>query len=259
LVKNQKSFSNKSYSKAFVKPYIMRSLLSAVFKNDTMWRLKSHSIHIALLLFYACTPKPSFYFPASKGSLIHEGHARAQSNSHAWNEPLANLPAEDVLVDSVSVAVAAGGKVTMGAAAIYKLPIAKIVKLQTKQAENAFSDKQLKATQFHKAAKKWGINKAASERAVHTLSWLSFSLSMAGLVLLIITLAASAPLLPFALSFLSFLAAIITSRNAISQIKKNPEQFSGKGFARAGFIISLIMLLVYVAFILYVLAFAGAF
>jgi hypothetical protein len=190
--------------------------------------------------------------------VIYEGHARAQSTPQARDEPTANLPAEEVLVDSVSVAVAAGEDTT-ALATIRILPKAEILKLQTRGAEKSLANMQVKAAQFYKTAKKKEIGKATSEGAVHTLSWLSFGLSMAGLVLLIITLAASAPLLPFALSFLSFLAAIITSRNAISRIKKNPEQFSGKGLARAGFIISLIMLLLYVAFILYVLAFAGAF
>jgi hypothetical protein len=233
----------------------MMILLTAIFKNDTMWMLKSLCITIALLLFYGCTPKPSFNFPAST---INEGHARAQSTPQARDEFIANLPTEEVLVDSVSVAVVAGGKDITYIATISILPKAEILKLHTRGAEKSLANKQVKVTQFHKAAKKKGTGKATSERAVHPLSWLSFGLSMAGLVLLIITLAAG-PLLPFVLSVLSFLAAIITSRKAISEIKKNPEQFSGKGLAQAGFIISLIILLVYVVFILYVLAFAGAF
>jgi hypothetical protein len=235
----------------------MRSLLIAVFKNDTRWRLKSLCITIALLLFYECTPKPSSYFPASTGRVINEEHARAQSTPQAREDPIANLPAENVLVDSVSFAAEAGGKDTTYIATISILPKAEILKLQTRGAEKSLTNKQVNAAQFHKAAKKKRISKT-SERVVHPLSWLSFGLSMAGLVLLIITLAAG-PLLPFVLSLLSFLAAIITSRKATSEIKKNPEQFSGKALARAGFIVSLIMLLVYVVFILYVLAFAGAF
>lgn len=223
-----------------------------------MCLLKSLCISIALLLFYGCTPKPSFNFHASTGRVINEGHARAQSTPQSRDEPIANLPTEEVLVDSVSVAIAAREKDTTYIATISILPKAEIFKLQTKGVEKSLANKQLKAAQFHKVAKKKSIGKAASERAVHPLSWLSFGLSMAGLVFFIITLAASGPLLPFALSFLSFLTAIITSRNAISKIKKNPEQFSGKGLARAGFSFSLIMLLLYVAFVLYILAFGGA-
>jgi uncharacterized integral membrane protein len=52
---------------------------------------------------------------------------------------------------------------------------------------------------------------------------------------------------------------MITSRSAISRIKKNPAEFSGKGLAWTGFIIGLIMLILYLVFIGYVLAFAGAF
>jgi hypothetical protein len=212
-----------------------------------------------LILLNGCAPQPNFHFSSSKGRIADEEHARAQSTRQARDELIANLPAEDVIVDSVSFAAEAGGKDTTYIATISILPKAELLKRQTRGAEKSLANKQLKAAHFHKAAKKKGTGKAANERPVHTLSWVGFGLSMAGLVLLIITLAASGPLLPFALSFLSFLAAIITSRNAISQIKKNPEQFSGKGLAWAGFIISLIMLLLGVAFILYILAFAGAF
>jgi hypothetical protein len=155
-------------------------------------------------------------------------------------------------------AAAASGKDTTFVVPINMLPTSERVNLQIRQAERFLGAEQVKATQFHKAAKKKDIDKAASEPAVHKLSGISFALSMVGVVLLIIGLAASAALL-FPLSFISFIAALITGRKALSQIKNNPEQFSGKGLARAGFIISLIMLLLYVAFVLYILAFAGAF
>jgi hypothetical protein len=213
----------------------------------------------SIILFFQCTPQATFHLPASGSSRGQYEQGRAQSHYHASDESISTLRTEVIVAESSLSVVATGNEDISLAASNTALPMAENITSQRGYREDFSGKEQVKIHQVQKAANKKLTGKASDKPPMHKGAWLGFILSLAGLALLLITLSVSSPLIPFTLSLVSFIAAMITSRSAISRIKKNPAEFSGKGLAWTGFIIGLIMLILYLVFIGYVLAFAGAF
>lgn len=67
-----------------------------------------------------------------------------------------------------------------------------------------------------------------------------FLISLLSLGLFLINIAAGFSPIVFLVSFLGLLAGTIISRRGISQVKKAPDQYAGKGLATAGFVLGLI-------------------
>jgi hypothetical protein len=104
---------------------------------------------------------------------------------------------------------------------------------------------------------KKGRTRAGDEPPVLGTARLGFVFSVIGAGLLVAAIAVLPPLI--FLSFLSGLVGVIASRVALAKIRKNPNQYAGRGLARAGFVVGLLLVLFFVVFLLYMLAFAGAF
>lgn len=96
-------------------------------------------------------------------------------------------------------------------------------------------------------------------KPTHKLANLGLTFSILGWILALIALLSGGAALLLLLAFGLYISGFFTSKKALSLIKKAPEQFGGKGVAKAGMILAGSVLLVLVAFILYLLAFAGAF
>ncbi|GEO04043.1 hypothetical protein AAE02nite_17070 [Adhaeribacter aerolatus] len=99
---------------------------------------------------------------------------------------------------------------------------------------------------------------ADDAKPTHKLAKIGFLLSLGGILtsLISVLLSSAAPLL---LGVILIIAGLITSIKGLAKIKQAPNEYGGKGFAITGILLSGLILLTSIAFILYVLSFAGAF
>jgi hypothetical protein len=96
-------------------------------------------------------------------------------------------------------------------------------------------------------------------KPIHKLANLGVILGIVGWISALIALLSGGAILLLLLASGSFISGFFTSKKGLSEIKKAPEQYRGKGTAKAGMILSGFVIVALVAFILYILAFAGAF
>lgn len=219
----------------------------------------------SLFFGFACSPKQSFYLNKGTGSFgSFEKKLREQV---PINDAPVSIAEKNTLrrEESVAFSFMASTQPTSSNLA------SSIIKRMADVDNKSFIVSE--ASQKNNRQEKLGpeINKrpeilkkkysAATEegKPTHKLANLGLILGIGGWVLALIALLSGGAALLLLLAFGLFIAGYFTSKKGLSEIKKAPDQYGGKGVAKAGMIISGLILVAIVAFILYVLAFAGAF
>lgn len=104
------------------------------------------------------------------------------------------------------------------------------------------------------------VDDPSGKKPAHKLARLGFIISLAAVLFNLLGVFSTGLSGVFLLlALLSVIAGIVLSRLGHHRIKENPEKYSGKGLALAGFLIGLFQVLLYVLFLVWALSWAGAF
>jgi hypothetical protein len=211
-----------------------------------------------LLLFFGCSPKEAFQFSKNSGSFGEYQREALQNQVTQVIQPVpenkkANapvIPNANLLAASVQPGLVSGNLSGTG----------KIMSSTLKTAVSASAIKNLRQVKkLYKVTFKNLSSKPEDEpKTAHKLANVSLALGL-GALFSVFLIFIGAPGIGIFLAFFIAIVGVITSRIALNAIRANPNKYSGKGNAQAGFTISLIVLLLFVAALLYLLAFAGAF
>jgi hypothetical protein len=215
------------------------------------FRMIGSTITAGLLLF-GCAPRPVFYFSPAAGNF---GQAQPVQNAAGDNfRTHETLPEAGAMAGSVTHTTADASD-SFPAAPTKALPL--VAAVAPGRAARPVPGQSVRVDIRQSVLLRKGRTLAAGEQPVLGTARLGFIFSLIGAGLLVVALAVMPPLI--LISFLSALVGVIASRIALAKIRKNPNQYSGRGLARAGFIIGFLLVAVFVVFLLYLLAFAGAF
>jgi hypothetical protein len=204
------------------------------------------------LLLFGCAPRPAFYFLPAAGNFSQEQPVQNAAGDNFMAQ--ATLPGASALAGSVTHTTANASN-SSPAAPTKAFPLAAAV--APGPAARPVPGQSVRVDIRQSVLLRKGRTRVTGEQPVLGTARLGFIFSLIGAGLLVVALAVTPPLI--LLTFLSALFGVITSRIALAKIRKNPNQYSGRGLARAGFIIGFLLVAVFVVFLLYLLAFAGAF
>lgn len=223
-------------------------------------------IFILFLIFgaSACSPKKKFLFSSDAGNF---GVNRKVNETHP-REPETVTTPEGALIDTVILTASAqAGAVQLPIRPVRKLYLApsKTIEYYKTKEKPSNSLRVLKLPVPARLFKK-SINKLTEEdgKTTHKLAKLSLALGLGSVLFLLLTAILPAMAGVFSsLMFLSAIGGIVTGQLALRAIKKNPDKYSGKGKARAGYIISLVVSAILVLFaiigLLFLILFFGNF
>jgi hypothetical protein len=217
-----------------------------------------------LFLFFGCSPKQTFYLNEGTGSF---GTYHKVQREQASIKKVAVSNSEK---DKSAITSASG--ILFSAASPqpeFQLP------LSSTQARIGMADYESVITSKmhnqHKVKQKQKIRRkpeklkkkflAATDdgKPNHKLASLGFLLSFGGLLLILANLFIASTAIPLLLGLLLCIIGIFPSIKSLSKIKQEPDKYGGKGLAITGLVISGLMILLLIAFILFIMAWGGAF
>lgn len=215
---------------------------------------------ISLSFFYSCTRKQTFYLPQNTGSF---GHYQ-KSDTKPGQPANVSLTAKPTIRDSVLLTASAQPGAVPATSILNKIgyvPESKMALLTDNAKELRPANRQIK----NRLAEILPVKSLKSgnheeKKPPHKLAKIGFGLGLASVGLLLL-----APLLPgiagvlVSLMMISAISALVTSRIALKDIKSNPEKFGGKGKAIAGFVIGLVVSLVFLIMVIIGLLFLALF
>ena len=198
----------------------------------------------AWLLCLNCAPKQQFYFTPSTRSINYDQRGQLQNLALSTHQSQAILSPEGTLADSVAfIATALSAAEDLPTNAYSQgLSVAARAKLTPVDKSMGSIRQTVLITKPQRVISKKGVRPSEVKPPVYRLAWLSLLISLTGLALVF-----SSGSFAASLGLLSLLAGLITGGIAASKIKKEPNRFSGRGFAIASIVIVLVMFVVGIA------------
>lgn len=216
---------------------------------------------VAILLLVNCSGKERFYFNRTAGSFGSTyGFGKVEKQRISADSNSCQLMHQETERTETSFLTASAGDTAQapGLRLQKQMPLIKNTIIPTTRKEATSQDERLARTSESLVATRKIKKAAQNDEAVMNRKariGLGFGLAAVAFVLLAI---AFGPL-PFLAAAVAAIVGLLTSRAALSEIKRNPGKFTGKGKAWAGIIINATMLLLFLVVLWYALALVAFF
>ena len=216
-----------------------------------------------LFLFFGCSPKQIFYL--NKGTGSFGAHQKVQQEQPGkWKAPGTAPETNKSGNTSRAVALSASAsnqpQIQVATSSIQERIVqAELESFKRYDSPNRQEVKtEQKISRKRELLKKKFLAAADDRKPNHKAASIGFLLSLGGLLLILTGLFMSAAG-PILLGILLGIGGIYPNIRGLSKIKQEPDKYGGRGLSITGLVLSGLILLASIAFILYIMAFAGAF